>query len=108
MLVFTGQRSKGHGFTQAEAVAYAREIHDSHGLWIGCRVRMRCVPRCLKDARADLRAAKSICNSTLMIEWCVRLVDIQVRPVWNRYHLGTPTEAEEWYTDRTVTKHNSI
>ena len=28
-LVFTGQRSKGHGFTQAEAVAYAREIHDS-------------------------------------------------------------------------------
>ena len=34
-LVFTGQCSKGHGFTQAEAMAYAREIHDSHGLWIG-------------------------------------------------------------------------
>ena len=57
-LVFTGQRSKGHGFTQAEAMAYAREIHDSHGLWIGCRVRMRCVPRPLKDVRADLKAAK--------------------------------------------------
>ena len=57
-LVFTGQRSKGHGFTQAEAMAYAREIHDSHGLWIGCRVRMRCIPRPLKDARADLKAAK--------------------------------------------------
>ena len=57
-LVFTGQRSKGHGFTQVEAVAYPREIHDSHGLWIGRRVWMRCVPRSLKDARADLRAAK--------------------------------------------------
>ena len=39
-LVFTGQRSKGQGFTQAEAMAHAREIHDNHGLWIGCRVRM--------------------------------------------------------------------
>ena len=57
-LVFAGQRSKGHGFTQAEAMAYTREIHDSHGLWIGCRVRMQCVPRSLKDAKADLRAAK--------------------------------------------------
>ena len=57
-LVFTGQRSKGHGFTQAEAMAYTREIHDSHGLWIGRRVWMRCVPRPLKDARADLKAAK--------------------------------------------------
>ena len=57
-LVFTGQRSKGHGFTQAEAMAYTREMHDSHGLWIGRRVRMRCIPRPLKDARADLKAAK--------------------------------------------------
>ena len=57
-LVFSGQHSKDQGFTQAEAVAHAGEIHDSHGLWIGRRVRMRCVPRSLKDARADLRAAK--------------------------------------------------
>ena len=57
-LVFTGQRSKGQGYTQAEAMAYAQEIHDSHGLWIGRRVQMRCVPRPLKDARADIRAAK--------------------------------------------------
>ena len=57
-LVFTRQRSKGQGFTQVEAMAYTREIHDSHGLWIGRQVRMRCVPRSLKDARADLRAAK--------------------------------------------------
>ena len=57
-LVFTGQHSKGHGFTQAEAMTYAQEIHDSHGLWIGCRVRMRCVPRSLRDARADLKVAK--------------------------------------------------
>ena len=57
-LVFMGQRSKGHGFTQVEAMAYAKEIHDSHGLWIGCQVWMRCVPRSLKDAKADLRAAR--------------------------------------------------
>ena len=57
-LVFTGQCSKGHRFTQAEVMAYAREIHDSHGLWIGHRVRMRCIPRPLRDARADLKVAK--------------------------------------------------
>ena len=57
-LVFTGQHSKGHGFTQAETMAYTREMHDSSGLWIGHRVRMWCVPRPLKDARADLKAAK--------------------------------------------------
>ena len=57
-LVFTGQRSKGHGFTQAEAMAFARELHDRHTFWIGRRVQMRCVPRTLKDAKADLKAAK--------------------------------------------------
>ena len=57
-LIFTGQRSKGHGFTQAEAVALAQELHNSYTLWIGRRVQIRCVPRTLKDAKADLRAAK--------------------------------------------------
>ena len=57
-LIFTGQHSKGHGFTQVEAVAFARELHDSHMLWIGCRVQIRCVPRTLRDAKADLKAAK--------------------------------------------------
>ena len=57
-LVFMGQRSKGHGFTQAEVLAYAQEIHDSHGLWIGRQVRMWCIPRPLRDARADLKVAK--------------------------------------------------
>ena len=57
-LIFAGQRSRGQGFTQAEAMGYARELHDSHSLWIGRRVRVRCVPRTLKDARGDLRAAK--------------------------------------------------
>ena len=31
-LIFTGQRSKGHGFTQAEAVAFVQELHDSYTL----------------------------------------------------------------------------
>ena len=57
-LVFTGQCSKGHGFTQAEAMAYAQEIHDSYGLWIGHWVQMQCIPRPLRDARADLKVAK--------------------------------------------------
>ena len=57
-LIFTGQRSKGHGFTQAEAIAHARELHDSHSLWIGHQVQIRCVPRTLRDAKVDLKAAK--------------------------------------------------
>ena len=39
-------------------MAHAREIQDSQGLWIGRRVRMRCIPRTLRDAKADLKAAK--------------------------------------------------
>ena len=51
-LVFTGQCSKGHGFTQAEAVAYAREIHDSHGLWIGRRVQHAVCPQVLEGCES--------------------------------------------------------
>ena len=57
-LVFTGQRSRGQGFIQTEAMNYAREIHDSRGLWIGCQVQMHCISRSLKDAKGELRAAK--------------------------------------------------
>ena len=57
-MVYSGQCSRGQGFTQAEATEIARQIHDSHTLWIGCRVRMRCIPRTLQDAKVDLKAAK--------------------------------------------------
>ena len=57
-MVYSGQRSRGQGFTQAEATEIARQIHDSHTMWIGHRVRMRCVPRTLRDAKVDLKAAK--------------------------------------------------
>ena len=57
-MVYSGQRSRGQGFTQAEATEIARQIHDSHTMWIGRRVRMRCVPRTLRDAKVDLKAAK--------------------------------------------------
>ena len=57
-MVYTGQRSKGQGFTQAEAVQIAGEMHNSHTLWIGRHVRMRCVPRTLRDAKVDLKSAK--------------------------------------------------
>ena len=46
-MIFTGQRSRGHGFTQAEAMNFAREIHDPHTLRIGCHTKMRCVPQML-------------------------------------------------------------
>ena len=46
-MVYSGQRSRGQGFTQAEATEIARQIHDSHTMWIGRRVRMHCVPRTL-------------------------------------------------------------
>ena len=57
-MVFTGQCSRGHGFSQAEAMSFAREIHNSRTLWIGHQAKMRCVPRTLRDARADLKSAK--------------------------------------------------
>ena len=57
-MVYSGQRSRGQGFTQAEATEIARQLHDSHTMWIGCRVRMRCIPRTLRDAKVDLKSTK--------------------------------------------------
>ena len=57
-MVYSGQRSRGQGFTQTEATEIARQIHDSHTIWIGRRARMCCVPRTLRDAKLDLRSAK--------------------------------------------------
>ena len=57
-MVYSGQRSRGQGFTQAEVTEIARQIHDSHTMWIGRRVRMRCILRTLRDAKVDLKAAK--------------------------------------------------
>ena len=57
-MVYSAQCSRGQGFTQTEATEIARQIHDSHTMWIGRRVRMRCIPRTLRDAKVDLKAAK--------------------------------------------------
>ena len=57
-MVYSGQHSRGQGFTQVEAMEIARQIHDSHTMWIGRHVQMRCVPRTLRDAKVDLKAAK--------------------------------------------------
>ena len=46
-MVYSAQRSRGQGFSQAEATEIARQLHDSHTMWIGRRVRMRCIPRTL-------------------------------------------------------------
>ena len=57
-MVYSGQHSRGQGFTQVEATEIARQLHDSHTMWIGCRVRMHCTLRTLQDAKVDLKAAK--------------------------------------------------
>ena len=57
-MVYSGQCSRGRGFTQAEVTEIARQIHDSHTMWIGCRVGMRCILRTLQDMKVDLKAAK--------------------------------------------------
>ena len=57
-MVYSGQRSRGQGFTQTEVTEIARQIHDSHTMRIGHRVWMRCVLRTLQDAKVDLKAAK--------------------------------------------------
>ena len=57
-MVYSGQPSRGQGFSQAEVTGIARQLHDSHTMWIGCCVRMRCVPRTLRDAKVDLKSAK--------------------------------------------------
>ena len=57
-MVYSGQHSRGQGFTQTEATEIARQLHDSHTIWIGRRVRMCCILRTLRDAKLDLRSAK--------------------------------------------------
>ena len=57
-MVYSGQHSRGQGFTQAEATEIARQLHDSHTMWMGCHMRMHCVPRTLRDAKVDLKSAK--------------------------------------------------
>ena len=57
-MVYSGQHSRGQGFTQVEVTEIARQLHDSHNMWIGRRVRMRCILRTLRDAKVDLKAAK--------------------------------------------------
>ena len=77
-MVYSGQCSRGQGFTQAEATEIARRIHDSHTMWIGRRVRMRCIPRTLRDAKVDLKTAKDISENARMESWVrVRLRDDQ-------------------------------
>ena len=57
-MVYSGQRSRGQGFTQMEATEIARQIHDSHTMWIGRRMQMCCILRTLRDTKVDLKAAK--------------------------------------------------
>ena len=57
-MVFSGQRSRGQGFTQVEATEIATQLHDSNTVWIGRHVWMRCTPRTLRNAKLDLKSVK--------------------------------------------------
>ena len=56
-MVYSGQCSRGQGFTQVEVTEIARQLHYSHTMWIGRHVRMRCAPRTLRDTKLDLKSA---------------------------------------------------
>ena len=58
-LVFRGRCSKGEGFTYGEALALSDAYHRETTTWIGCRVKMHCVMRTLRDARGDLRMVRN-------------------------------------------------
>ena len=57
-MVFSGQCSRGQGFTQVEATEIARQLHDSNTVWIGRHVWMCCAPRTLQNAKLNLKSAK--------------------------------------------------
>ena len=57
-MVFSGQCLRGQGFTQTEVTEIARQLHNSHTVWIGRRVWMRCAPRTLQNAKLDLKSVK--------------------------------------------------
>ena len=57
-LVFQGRHSKGEGFTYSEALALSDAYHRETTTWIGCRVKMHCVMRTLRDARGDLKMVR--------------------------------------------------
>ena len=57
-LVFRGSRSAGEGFNLEEAAAASAGLHDTETIWVGKPVRMRCVPRLLKDAAKDIEASR--------------------------------------------------
>ena len=57
-LIFRGSRSAGEGFTLDEAALATAGLHDTETIWVGKPVRMRCVPRTLKDAAKDIKASR--------------------------------------------------
>ena len=57
-LVFQGHHSRGEGFTYGEALALSDVYHWETTTWIGCRVKMHCIMRTLRDARGDLRMVR--------------------------------------------------
>ena len=57
-LVFVRCHTKNQDLMYADTMAYADALHNQTTMWIGCRVKMHCVPRTLKDTRNDLRMAR--------------------------------------------------
>ena len=64
-LVFVGHRTKNQGLTFANTMAYANALHNQTTMWVGCHVKMHCVPRTLKDTQNDLRMAREYTRSLM-------------------------------------------
>ena len=57
-ILFRGSRSAGEGYPFDEAVVASAALHDIETIWVGKMVRMRCVPRTLKEASNDIEASR--------------------------------------------------
>ena len=57
-ILFRGSRSAGEGYLFDEAVVASAALHDIETIWVGKMVRMRCIPRTLKEASNDIEASR--------------------------------------------------
>ena len=87
---------EGPRFTQAEAIAFARELHDSYTLWIGCRVQMRCVPRTLRDTKADLKAAKEYLRQNTYEKLAHSPTRRPGKPCDTPHQQASPWDSDRW------------
>ena len=105
-LVFRGCRSKGEGFTYGEALALSDTYHQETTTWIGCRVKMHCVMRTLRDARGDLRMVRDQEHyKTLQRIWQQYQESEEGGPQTPSCGRGYVCRADHYFAQRFLKKH---